>query len=126
MDKAIYAGEWKVMEKLWEEAPRTLMELVHSLSREVGWSKSTVATMVRRMEAKGLLTFQEGGKAKLIYPAVSREEASRAETDSLVQKVFRGSPGLLMASLLERNELTRSEIDELYAMLKKAEEDAHG
>ena len=122
MDKQIYAGEWKLMERLWDEAPQTLMQLVHALSAEVGWTKSTVATMVRRMEAKGLLRFEDGGKAKYIFPAVTREEASRAETDGLIDKVFRGSPGLLMASLIEQNELSQEEIDELYAMLKRAEE----
>jgi len=122
MDKTIYAGEWKLMEKLWAEAPQTLMQLVHALSAEVGWSKSTVATMVRRMEAKGLLRFEDGGKAKTIWPAVTREEAVTAETNGLVDKAFRGSPGLLMASLLEQNDFSQEEIDELYAMLKKAEE----
>ncbi len=122
MDATIYAGEWKLMEKLWDESPQTLMELVRALGEEVGWSKSTVATMVRRMEAKGLLRFEEGGKARRIYPTLTREEASRAETNGLIDKVFRGSPGLLMASLLERNDFSPGEIDELYAMLKKAEE----
>ena len=122
MDRYIYASDWKVLEHLWDEAPQTLMQLVHALSEEVGWSKSTVATMVKRMEAKGLLRFEEGGKARLIYPALTREEASRSETNGLIDKVFRGSPGLLMASLIEQNDFSQEEIDELYAMLKKAEE----
>lgn len=122
MDRQIYASDWKVLERLWDEAPQTLMQLVHTLSKEVGWSKSTVATMVKRMEAKGLLRFAEGGKARLIYPTLTREEASASETNSLIDKVFKGSPGLLMASLIERNDFSQEEIDELYAMLKKAEE----
>ena len=122
MDRQIYASDWKVLERLWEESPQTLMQLVHSLSKEVGWSKSTVATMVRRMEAKGFLRFEEGGKARLIYPTLTREEASRSETNGLIDKVFKGSPGLLMASLIEQNDFSQEEIDELYAMLRKAEE----
>ena len=122
MDKTIYAGEWKLMEKLWAESPQTLMQLVRTLSAEVGWTKSTVATMVRRMEAKGLLRFEDGGKAKTIYPAVTREDAVAAETGGLIDKAFRGRPGLLMASLIEQNDFSQEEIDELYAMLKRAEE----
>jgi len=122
MDRYIYASDWKVLERLWEESPQTLMQLVHTLSKEVGWSKSTVATMVKRMEAKGLLRFEEGGKARLIYPTLTREEASRSETNGLIDKVFRGNPGLLMASLIEQNDFSQEEIDELYAMLRKAEE----
>lgn len=123
MDRQIYASDWKVLEQLWEKSPQTLMQLVHTLSKEVGWSKSTVATMVKRMEAKGLLRFEEGGKARRIYPALTREEASRTETNTLIDKVFKGSPGLLMASLLEQTMLSQEEIDGLYAMLKKAEEE---
>ena len=126
MDRQIYASDWKVLERLWEESPQTLMQLVHTLSREVGWSKSTVATMVKRMEAKGLLRFEEGGKARKIYPTLTREEASASETDGLIDKVFKGSPGLLVASLLERSDFTQEEIDELYAMLKKAEDARNG
>ena len=122
MDRTIYASDWKVLERLWDEAPQTLMQLVHTLSKEVGWSKSTVATMVKRMEAKGLVRFEEGGKARLIYPTLTREEASRSETNGLIEKVFRGSPGLLMASLIEQSDFSHEEIDELYAILRKAEE----
>ena len=121
MDRQIFAGEWKIMEQLWDESPQTLMQLVHTLSREVGWSKSTVATMVKRMEAKGLLRFEEGDKARRIFPTLSREEAAAAETNSLIEKVFKGNPGMLMVSLLEQNDFSKEEIDEMYAILKKAE-----
>lgn len=125
MDKQIYAGEWKIMEYLWENSPRTLMQIVHAMAERVGWAKSTVVTMVSRMERKGLLRYESGGKAKLIYPAVARDEAMRAETDGLIHKAFGGSAGLLMASLLQNRSLSRQEIDELYALLKQAEEDSH-
>lgn len=125
MDKQIYAGEWKIMECLWRSSPRTLMQIVHAMADEVGWAKSTVVTMVSRMEAKGLLRYEAGGKAKLIYPAVGRDEATQAEAKGLINKAFGGSAGLLMASLLQSQSLSREEIDELYALLKKAEEEGH-
>lgn len=124
MDRQIYAGEWKIMEYLWAEAPRTLMEIVRAMAEETGWAKSTVTTMVTRMEAKGLLRFEEGGRAKKIYPAVTREEAAGAETDSLLDKVYRGSASVLMSALVERKKLRREDIDELYALLRKAEEES--
>lgn len=124
MDRQIYAGEWKIMEYLWAESPRTLMEIVRAMAEETGWAKSTVTTMVTRMEAKGLLRFEEGGRAKKIYPAVTREEAAGAETDSLLDKVYRGSASVLMSALVERKKLRREDIDELYALLRKAEEES--
>jgi predicted transcriptional regulator len=48
-------SEWQIMQLLWQQ-PHTLMELVSKLSASIGWSKSTVATMVRRMEGSVMVT----------------------------------------------------------------------
>ena len=54
-------SEWIIMEQLWMKS-HTLMELVVILGQRVGWSKSTVATMVRRMEEKGVIIHTEQGR----------------------------------------------------------------
>ncbi len=115
-------NEWLVLEKLWE-APSTLMELVRALGQDPpGWAKSTTATMVRRLEGKGLVRHEDGGKAKIFTAAVSREEAALAETRSLADKAFDGSVGLLVNTLVRRESLSRADIDALYAVLREAEE----
>lgn len=114
-------GEWHLMECLWEK-PHTLMELVDTLSKTVGWSKSTVATMVRRMEEKGIIRHEEHGRTKIFSPAVSREAVAARETKSLLQRAYHGSVGLLVSAMAESEGLTKADIDELYAILKKAEE----
>lgn len=115
------ASEWRVMEVLWT-GPRTLMELVRELGESAGWAKSTVTTMVRRMEEKGLIAYEQSGRAKVFRPAVSREAVAAAETDSLLQRAYHGSVGLLVNALAERESLSQADIDELYAVLRKAEE----
>lgn len=115
-------GEWSVMECLWEEEPRTVTQLSKYLKESVGWAKSTSITMVTRMEAKGLVYFEDGSKAKLYYPAVRREDAVTQETKNFLGKVYRGSVGVMMNAMVDRKELTKEEIDELYAILGKAEE----
>ena len=119
---SLSAGEWQVMEALWAGA-KTLMELVRLLKDRVGWAKSTVTTMVRRMEEKGLVAYDQEGRTKTFRAAVSREEAAAAETESLLQRAYHGSVGLLVNTLAQREALSREDIDELYAILRKAEED---
>lgn len=114
-------SEWIVMECLWER-PHTLMELVSSLSKSVGWSKSTVATLVHRMEGKGIITFVMRGRAKIFSPAVTREEVTTRETKKLLQRAYNGSVGLLVNAMARSNGLTREDIDEIYEILRKAEE----
>ena len=116
------AGEWQVMEALWAE-PRTLMELVRLLGEQMGWAKSTVTTMVRRLEEKGLVAFDQTGRTKIFRAAVSREDAAAAETESLLRRAYHGSLGMLVNTLLQRETLTKADIDELYAILRRAEEE---
>lgn len=124
-EKQIFDSEWKIMEYLWEDSPRTLMEIVRAMAERVGWAKSTVTTMVARMEGKGLLRYEAEGRTKRFYPTMTREEAMAAEADTLVSKAFHGSAGLLVSSFLDRKKLSRQEIDELYDLLKKAERESH-
>ena len=125
MDKlyTVSASEWKVMEVLWQK-PHTLMELVAALSQSAGWSKSTVATMVRRMEEKGIISYEEQGRTKIFRPSLSREEVTARETKSLLQRAYNGSIGMLVNAMAQHKGLTKADIDELYEILRKAEEDA--
>lgn len=119
---SLSAGEWRVMEVLWA-GPKTLMELVRALGEDPGWAKSTVTTMVRRMEQKGLIAYTTEGRTKVFRAALAREDASAAETDSLLKRAYHGSVGLLVSALVERNDLSKSDIDGLYAILRRAEEE---
>lgn len=119
---SLSAGEWRVMEVLWA-GPKTLMELVRALGEDPGWAKSTVTTMVRRMEQKGLIAYTTEGRTKVFRAALAREDAAAAETDSLLKRAYHGSVGLLVSALVERNDLSKSDIDGLYAILRRAEEE---
>lgn len=115
-------AEWNVMELLWEKAPQTAMQLAAQLHDRVGWAKSTSMTMLSRMEKKDLLTCSGSEKPRRYATAIRREDAVRRETRSFMQRVYRGSIGMMMSSLVEQQELTKEEINQLYAVLKKVEE----
>ena len=95
-----------------------------TLKESTGWSKHTIITMLGRMESKGAVRFEEGIKAKQYYPAVERKETVLVETESFLDKVYSGSLGLMINTMVERNCLSKEDIDELYATLKRAEEES--
>ena len=115
-------NEWKLMGRLWERSPRTIMELTADLREETGWSKNTIITMLSRLEAKGAVRHEEGVRAKAYYPAVDRETAARAETESFLGKVYGGSLGLLVSAMVESRALTEEDLAELSAFLEKGGE----
>jgi len=113
------------MNVLWEAAPKTITQLTAALKESTGWSKHTIITMLGRMKAKGAVRYEEGIRAKQYYPAVERTETVLGETESFLDKVYSGSLGLMVNTMIEKNSLSKEKIDELYAILKKAEEDAN-
>ena len=124
MDKnlTVTPSEWPIMELLWE-GPKTLMDLVNTLSLQTGWSKSTVTTMVRRMDDKGLITFHTEGRTKIFRPTLSREEITVRDAESLLRRAYNGSVGMLVSAMANANRLTKQDIAELYAIIKEAEEE---
>ena len=115
-------SEWNVLSCLWERSPQTVMELVAALGERVGWAKSTTITTLRRMEEKDLVRWETVGKAKSYTPAVEREEAVVYETRSFLDRVYRGSVGLMMSTMARRQELTEEDLRELREILREAEE----
>ena len=105
-------SEWKLMNRLWQTSPMTITELTAALREDTGWSKNTVITMLSRLEGK------EARRAKLYFPAVDREDAIEAETETFLDKI--GGLGLLMSAMVEKNALTENDIAELSAILEKA------
>jgi len=112
-------AEWKIMLRLWEHAPQTMMELTRSLEKETAWSKHTVITMLKRMKAKGTVLIDETGPVKLYSPAVSRDRVAREQTQTLISRLFGGKPSLLVSELMERGELDEEEIEALRKLLAK-------
>ena len=121
-DKTLTPAEWHVMECLWEHTPRTGREAVEWLSSHVGWSRSTTLTMLRRMDEKGLIRSEKDGAGLQVYfPNINRDEASLRQTEDFLHRVYHGSVSLMMSAITQKQELSRREIDELYAILRQAE-----
>lgn len=122
MDQGLTHTEWNLMECLWEHAPRTGREAVEWLEKSVGWSRSTTLTMLRRMTEKGLIRCDEAEGVKVYSPLIRREDAVLRETDDFLSRVYQGSVSMMMSALTKKQKLSREEINELYAILKQAEE----
>lgn len=114
-------AEWTVMECLWEKSPRTGRETVAWLDQKMGWTRSTVLTMLRRLEAKGAVAGDTEGELKTFRPLIAREDVAIRETENLLDRAYKGSLSLLVSSLTKKQSLPQNEIDELYAILREME-----
>lgn len=119
-------AEWSVMECLWEAGPLTGREVVQSMEKSCGWSRSTTLTLLSRLENKGALKSVPAEKGpKVFTPVLRREEAALGETKDFLDRVYQGSLSLMVSALTKKQALSREELDELYELLKGLEEERH-
>lgn len=118
-------AEWNVMECLWEKNPRTGRETIDWLKERMGWSRSTTLTLLRRMEEKGAVGSEASGEVKRFFPLITRETAALQETKDFLGRVYKGSLGLMLSAFTKKQDLSRDEIDELYAILNELEAKTH-
>lgn len=121
-EKNLTPTEWHLMECLWERAPRTGREAAEHMSAAQGWSRSTTLTLLRRMTAKGFIECREENGIHVYSPLIARSDAAVRETDSFLSRVYRGSVSTLLSAVTQRKNLTKAEIDELYDIIRQAEE----
>jgi len=114
-------AEWNVMECLWEKSPRIGREIVSWLEDRMGWKRSTTLTLLRRMEEKGAVGSETIGVLKTFYPLITREQAAHQETEDFLERVYKGSIGMMLSAFTKKQNLSKSEIEELRAILNEAE-----
>lgn len=113
-------SEWHIMENLWEESPKTATQLIKAMEEETGWAKSTTKTVLKRMEQKGCIAYREGEKAREYYPLLKRDEVVESETSSFINRIYNGSLGLMVNTLVKKQEISDQEMEELYQIIKDA------
>ena len=114
--------EWRVLETLWG-APKGLAlgAAVEKLRPATGWSRNTVLTYLTRMEAKGLVTIDKSENPHRYRAAADREACAAQERRGLLDRVYQGSAGKLVAAFLKEEKLTAQEREELRKLLDDME-----
>jgi BlaI family transcriptional regulator, penicillinase repressor len=118
------AGEWSIIQAVWENEPCAAPTVQEELEKKTGWSYSTVKTMMDRMVDKGLLATQRIRNLILYTSVITKKEAQKGEVMRAVRRAFGGALTPMMQFLLDSKNLTEDELDQLEAMIKSKKEKA--
>src|SRR5262245_21130334 len=118
-------SELDVLKVLWDLGQATVREALDTL-RSAGrqWSYATVATLLDRLESKGLVTSDRSELAFVYRPSISSQEVRQRRVKNLVDKLYQGEPGLLVLHLLKSHPLDPRQAKEVRAMLEEMTGDA--
>ena len=122
-DEIVFAErELDVMAVLWELGSGTVTEVRDRL--DAGLAYTTVLTILRNLEGKGFLRHDEEGKAHRYFPLVARQAAERSAIARLIDRLFQGSPEMLLTRLVDEHELTPEQLRRMRRQLKDRLRDA--
>ena len=121
----ISQSEWEVMEVLWREAPLSAAEIFEELGPETTWNSKTVRAFLDRLERKGVIRKEKAHGVNVFRPIPKREDCLRQESQSFMERFFRGNPVSMMTHFIEREDLSPDEIEQLHRLLdtKRSTED---
>ena len=111
MNCKLFESELKVMEVLWTEGEASAKRIAEVLKEQVGWSKTTTYTVLKKCIDKGAIERTEPGF--ICRAKITQAEAQRYETDELVNRMYGGRADRLVAALLDGGRLSAEEIERL-------------
>jgi BlaI family transcriptional regulator, penicillinase repressor len=119
MNKRLGRVQLKIMDVLWARGRASAREITESLSKEEPTAHSTVQTLLRQLEAKGAVAHEVVDRTFVFLPLVERSDAAWNATRELVDDVFAGSVGGLVAYLLKNEHIPLDELRELRKLIGK-------
>lgn len=112
-----------IMRVLWTDGESTVAEVHRSLEPSHGLAPTTIATMLKKMEAKGVVAHRTEGRRFIYRAAVSEDAVTRSMVADLKERLFDGSAAALVSHLLQSHEVDDDELAELRRQLEQAQRD---
>ena len=117
-DTKISDAELEILEVLWTAGTAlNANEIRARLNEKKDWERTTVLTLIRRLLDKGVI-MQEKQEVYYYTPLVERSAYVKEETKSFLNKFFKGNAKNLAAALIEDEDLSREDIEELRAYFR--------
>lgn len=113
-----------IIRVLWKRGEASVAEVHRTLQDERGLAPTTIATMLVKMEKKGVVAHHLDGRRFIYQPTISEEQVRRGMVDELTERLFGGDTGALVAHLLSAERTSEAELEEIRKQI--AEYDRQG
>ena len=115
----IFESEYRFCLILWENEPVGSTELVKLCKDQLGWSKATTYTVIRRLAERGIVKNENA----VVTALISKEEAQASRLNEMVEETFEGSMPAFIAAFSRSKKLSRREVNQLKQLIDSYEEE---
>ena len=114
----IFESEYRFCLILWEHEPVNSTRLAALCKEQLGWSKATTYTVIRRLGERGVLRNENATVTSL----VSKEQAQESRLEEMVEETFQGSIPAFIAAFSHSKKLSRADVEQLRKLIDEFEE----
>jgi BlaI family penicillinase repressor len=107
----------RILRVLWERREASVGTVHEEVGGLTKFAYTTIATMLRKMEARGLVSHREEGRSFIYKAKIAEEAVSRSMADDLLEKLFGGSLTQAVNQLLSSREVSKEELRELERLI---------
>lgn len=107
-----------IMRVLWSRGEATVADVHEALEPERGLALTTIATMLMKMEKKGVVDHRAEGRRFIYRPVVSESQVTRSMVADLTSQLFRGDVTAFVNHLLAEHDIDSSELAQLRKLIE--------
>lgn len=115
---SLSASEEQLMQYLWEVEKAFLGDLLEQYP-DPKPASSTVATLLKRMQKKGFIDYEQMGRSRRYYPLVKKSDYFSKHINNLINKFFNDSPSTFASFFTKETNLSEGELEELQDIINK-------
>lgn len=110
-----------ILRILWERGEATVQDIWEALHPERGLAQTTIATMLSRLERRGVVTRRAQARQYHYKAAVTEEEVQHSMVGELTERLFDGDVTALMQHLISGKDVSPGDLAKIREMIERAE-----
>lgn len=111
----VFESEYRFCLILWRNEPINSTKLAKLCKEELGWSRTTTYTVIKRLSDRGVVKNENATVTAL----VSKEEVQLSQMEEMMEKTFEGSLPAFLAAFARRQALSQEEEKEIRRIIEK-------
>jgi predicted transcriptional regulator len=115
-ERLLTEAELELMAILWKLGEGSVTDVMGALPKPAAYT--TVSTILRILEQKGVLRTRKEGRGHIYIPALPKEDYEARAVKHVVERVFEGAPVALARQLLRSDSLSEADLAELRSLLE--------
>ena len=113
----ISGAEYEIMKIIWADSPISTNEVCEKAQKSHNWSNKTIHTLLSRLVAKHVISYEQKGRMYYYYPIISQKKYLSQENHHFLNRFYNGEVSTLLSSLLSDHEISDAELKKMYHML---------